>query len=224
MRKPILVALFAAAALALGGTALASSSRTAAGIAGMSPTQILAAAKTAGDAAQSVHVKADAAQFKFEFFLLAGHGGYGKFAQGPIAFDLIRAGKFAYFRGDSTFWGKFGDPAAAKKLAGHWIKVDATSGQFASLTSLTDLRALVDSALKPNGAVTKGGTSTVDGYPVVELKSKDGSLFVATSGQPYPIEIAKAGGGGQIVFDQWNKPVSVKAPAGSLDFNKLTGK
>jgi hypothetical protein len=51
-----------------------------------------------------------------------------------------------------------------------------------------------------------------------------GTLSVATSGQPYPVQIAKGGAsGGTISFDQWNASVPLTAPAGAVDLNALAG-
>jgi hypothetical protein len=47
---------------------------------------------------------------------------------------------------------------------------------------------------------------------------------VAATGPPYPIQVTKSGvGAGKIVFDHWNGPVSVTAPANVIDITQLTG-
>ncbi len=53
-------------------------------------------------------------------------------------------------------------------------------------------------------------------------KSKGGTLYVASTGAAYPLEIAKGGAsGGKIVFDRWNKPVSLSAPTEAVNINQL---
>jgi hypothetical protein len=44
---------------------------------------------------------------------------------------------------------------------------------------------------------------------------------------PYPLEIVKSAAqagarAGKIVFDKWNKPVSLAAPANSISIDRLT--
>jgi hypothetical protein len=52
--------------------------------------------------------------------------------------------------------------------------------------------------------------------------SKNGTLYVATTGKPYPIEISKGGSeSGKITFDRWNQPVAITAPANSVDLAEL---
>jgi hypothetical protein len=101
--------------------------------------------------------------------------------------------------------------------------VPATRGNFATLASLVDLRQLVDATLAGHGSLTKGGTTTTDGQRAgaVTDTSTGGTLHIATSGPPYPIEVTKPGtSGGMIVFDRWNEPVSLAAPANAIDLTR----
>ena len=53
-------------------------------------------------------------------------------------------------------------------------------------------------------------------------KTKGGTLYIATTGKPYPVEISKGGsGGGKINFDRWNAAVTVAAPANAIDVAQL---
>ena len=70
----------------------------------------------------------------------------------------------------------------------------------------------------------KGAPTTADGQAVIPLTdaSKAGTLYVATKGKPYPVEIIKRGSnGGQIAFADWNAPVSLAAPANAVDLTQL---
>jgi hypothetical protein len=52
--------------------------------------------------------------------------------------------------------------------------------------------------------------------------SHGGTLYVATTGKPYPIQITKSGtSGGKILFDRWNAPVTLVAPKHSIDLSQL---
>jgi hypothetical protein len=129
-----------------------------------------------------------------------------------------------YIKGSPAFYRRIGGAAAAQLLQGRWLKVPASSPEFASLSSLTDLRRLVDTALSTPGGVAKSGTTTVNGKRAVVLTSpsKGGTLFVARTGRPYPIQITKQGAnGGSISFDRWDQPVALTAPADALDITQL---
>jgi hypothetical protein len=56
----------------------------------------------------------------------------------------------------------------------------------------------------------------------VSDQTKGGTLYIATTGKPYPVQITKTGGGGGAVsFQGWNRPVTIIAPANALDINQL---
>jgi hypothetical protein len=205
-----------------------SSSSSSNGVADKSPTEILAATKTAADAASSVHVSgsivSSGSPITLDMHLRAGKGGRGSLSENGLAFQLIQTGGTVYIKGSPAFYKRIGGTAAAQLLQGKWLKAAASSSDFASLSQLTDLRQLVDQTLAKPGSLTKGQTTTVNGQKVVGLtdRTKGGTLYIAATGQPYPIEITKSGsGGGKIVFDSWNKPVTVAPPANAIDVAQL---
>jgi hypothetical protein len=60
---------------------------------------------------------------------------------------------------------------------------------------------------------------------VVEEASNE-TLYVATEGEPYPVQAHSHTGRGALDFLDWNKPVDVQAPQPDqvVDLSKLTGK
>jgi hypothetical protein len=209
----------------LGGCGSSSSGN---GIAAKSPTDIVAAAKVAADAASSVHVSGSivsgGSPIALDLDLLAGKGGRGQLTENSLGFELIETGGTVYIKGSSAFYRHIGGTAAAQLLQGKWLKAPTTSKEFASISSLTDLRALLDTTLANHGTLAKGGTTTIKGRKVVGVTDtgKGGTLYVAETGQPYPTEITKSGaGGGTIAFDRWNESVSLAAPANAIDIAQL---
>src|SRR5437588_8379961 len=97
------------------------------------------------------------------------------------------------------------------------------TGQLASVAALADLQNLFNELLSNHGALAKGATSTVEGQKVVAVKdTRGGTLYVATKGKPYPIEVSKPGPqGGRVIFDRYDEAVSLSAPANSIDISKL---
>jgi hypothetical protein len=198
------------------------------GIASKAPGEIVAATKVAADAASSVHVSgsivSNGSPITLDMNLLEGKGGRGHLSESGLSFELVQTGGTVYIKGSPAFYRHIGGPAAAQLFQGKWLKAPATSGSFASLASLTDLRQLVDTTLANHGTLVKGGTTTVDGQKVIGVTdtSKGGTLYISTTGQPYPIEVTKDGAnGGKIVFDRWNKPVTIAAPANAIDITQL---
>jgi hypothetical protein len=221
-----LPALGAAIAAALLGGCGSSSSAN--GIASKPPEQIVAAAKAAADGAATVHISGTVSSagkpLSIDMELVNGKGGRGRITLEGVSVNLVRVAGAVYINGSPAFYRHIAGPAAASLLQGTWLKAPEKSGNFASLASLTDLAKLIDTTLASHGTLVRDGTKTVDGHKVVAIKdaSQGGTLYVATGGSPFPIEVAKDGrGGGRIVFDRWNKPVSLVAPANAININQL---
>jgi hypothetical protein len=211
---------------ALGGCGSGSSGN---GVASKSPTEILTAAKAAADSASAVRVTGSTVTggtpISLDLSLVAGKGGSGKLSQSGLSFELIEIDGTIYINGSPAFYSHFAGPAAAQLLHGKWLKASTSNASFAGLSSLTDLRKLLDAALSSShNSLTKVGISTVNGQPAVGVKDsgQNGTLYVATTGPAYPLEITKNGsGGGKITFSEWDKPVTLTAPANAVDIEQL---
>lgn len=197
------------------------------GVASKSPDQIMSAASNAIAHAKSVHVSgsisASGVPLNLDLNLVSGKGGRGQVSEGGLAFQVLEVGQTVYLYGTPAFWDHFGSAAAAQKIKGRWVKAPAT-GSFASLATLTNMQQLMASILLNHGKLAKGSTSTVKGQQVVALrdKSNGGTLYVATTGPPYPVEIKRQGTStAQIVFDRYNQPVSLTPPANTVDLTQL---
>jgi hypothetical protein len=201
------------------------------GIAAKTPNQILAAAEAAAIKAQGVHVAGRIAQngtpLTLNIHLVAGKGGKGHMSENGTGFDIIRIGDKAYVRGSNAFYTRFAGAKSAKLLEGKWLVSSANSGKFAPLTPLTDQVKFFKGSLSAHGKLTKGAATTVNGQKVIGLTDGrgGGTLYVATTGQPYPIQLVSPGNGaeGKITFDQWGTTVTIAAPKSAIDISKLTG-
>jgi len=198
------------------------------GIASKTPTEIVAAAKTAAVGAATAHVAGtvvnEGKPISLDMELVAGKGGRGKITLEGLSIDLIQINGAVYINGSTAFYRHVAGPAAAQLLHGKWLKAPASSGNFASLASLTNLGKLIDSTLASHGKLSSAGTKTISGQTAVGVTdvAKGGTLYVATTGSAYPIEIVKSGvSGGKIVFDRWNKAVTLTAPANAINVNQL---
>jgi hypothetical protein len=220
---PLLSALLI---LAISGCGSSSSSGN--GVASKSTSEILAASKAAADSASSVHVagslNSNGTPITLDLSLASGHGGRGQISQGNLAFNLIVVGDTIYIKGSPAFYSHFGGSAAAQLFQGKWLKAPISGGELGSLAALTNFSQLLNQTLASQGTLVKGPTSTVAGTPVVELHntSNNGSLFIATTGKPYPIQIVKHGSEtGRITFTDWNQPVTLSPPSGAIDLSQL---
>jgi len=204
------------------------SSSSSSGVAAKTPEQILAAAKAAAAGAASVHLAGSIVNerkpISIDMELLAGKGGKGRITLEGLGIQLIRLEHAIYISGSAAFYRHIAGPAAAQLLQGKWLKAPENGGNFSSLASLTELSKLVGTALAEHGSLRKGPVKTIAGQKVVALEdvSNGGTLYVAATGTPYPVEIVKRGGsGGSILFDRWNQPVTLTAPANAININQL---
>jgi hypothetical protein len=198
------------------------------GVASKSADQIVNKSRLAADSASSVHVSgslvAGGSPITLDLNLVAGKGARGELSENGLNFKLILVGGTAYISGSPAFYRHLGGAAAAQLFAGKWLKASATTGEFASFSSLADMRKLIDSALTGHGALAKGAITVVNSQKAIAVSdtTKGGTLYVATTGKPYPIEISKGGAeNGKISFDAWNKSVAIAAPANSVDVSEL---
>jgi hypothetical protein len=197
------------------------------GVSSKSPTGIVNAASHAIQGVHSVHIAGSiltrGTPIALDLHLVSGKGATGMLTSRGLSFKIISVGPYVYINGGSSFWHAFGNPTVAQLLAGKWLKTTAT-GNFATFSSLTNTRQLFAQIFSKYGTLAKGQTTTVNGQQVVAVRdtTMGGTLFVATTGQPYPIEIRKVGAqAGQVTFDQYNQPVSLSAPANAIDASKF---
>jgi hypothetical protein len=199
------------------------------GEAGKPPGQIVTDAQAAAGNATSVHVfgsgTASGSALKLDLYLVKGKGGRGHLTANGLSFDLVRIGNRAYFRGDAAFWRQFGGDAAVALLNGRWLSAPADQGDFASFAPLTDISKLFDAILGNHGTLEKGKATKVDGQPavsVVDRGKSGGTLYVAATGQPYPLEVVSpTAKHGAVHFASWNATVKLTAPPNPVDINKL---
>jgi hypothetical protein len=225
-RQPLaaVLSLLALAALIAG----CGSSSSGNGVAAKSPPQILDAAKAAAAKATSVHIagtiSSSGKPVSLDMELLAGKGGKGKISQEGFTIRLIQVHGAVYINGSAAFYNHVGGAAAAQLLQGKWLKAPANSGELASLAELTDLSKLIGTALSDHGKLSKGSSTTIEGQKAIGLDdtTKGGTLYVATTGAPFPLEITKTGKeSGKVVLDRWNKAVTLSAPPGAIDISAL---
>jgi hypothetical protein len=222
--------LAALAALALLAGGCGSSGAKSNGVADKSAQEIVQAALTAAKAATSVHVSGTinaGSTLKIDLHLVRDVGGTGTITTNGSTFDIVSVGGKNYFKADGAALRNLGAGAAAQLLQGKWFVAPASLPQLSSLGSITNLQRLFDAALKSAGKVEKGNETKVNGQPAIEVNSakQNGTLYVATTGQPYPLRIQGSGAKnqGSIDFTDWNASVKVTAPANPVDLSKLLG-
>jgi hypothetical protein len=198
------------------------------GVANKSGKEILAAATQVAQGAQSVHVIARASQGPLTLALdltLAGDGGRGHVSFGKLNYEMVRIGHTVYVKGSLALYKGLG--ATRPVPNGSWLKLPVNGGPIAPFAALIELRGELVRLLSTPGSVTKGVKTKLHGQEVVELKERTkvygGSLYVATTGKPYPVLLIKSAGRerGQTTFSEWDEPVSLAPPSPAIDIAAL---
>jgi hypothetical protein len=217
------IALVLACAVLLCGCAGGGASGN--GLAADPPARIVAAAEAAAAAAASVHVSgsivSESKPISINMELVARQGGQGRVALEGIGFRLVGVDRAVYVSGDAAFYARFAGALAARVMRGKWLK-GAQSGAFRSFAPLTRLGGLLDSALSAHGALVRGADATVGGQRAIAVHdtARGGSLYVASTGTPYPLELVERGGA-RLVFDRWNQPVTLSVPTDAINIHQL---
>jgi hypothetical protein len=206
-------------------TTTAGSAPASNGEAGKQASAILADTVSAVGGASSVHVVASVASggasLAFDLKLLAGTGGEGTIREDGLSSGVVRINGTAYVNGGEAFWRHFAGATAAGLFSGRWVEGSATSGWFASVSEDLELARLIVGALAAHGPLTVGATTTLDGQPAIPLRdtTDGGTLYVAATGKPYPLEITAKGE--HLTFAAWDQPLTLTPPSNPALFSAL---
>jgi hypothetical protein len=198
------------------------------GEASKTPDQIIADVKAAVAQAKDAHIfgsgTSDRSKLTLDLHLVAGKGGKGRITTGALGFEIVRIGGRAYFQGDKAFLTHYAGKTAAELFLHTWFFASSRKGPFASFTPLTSLVKLTDSIFSDYGKLALGPPTTIHGRPAIALvdTTKGGTLYIAATGKPYPLELAGGkGDSGSISFQDWDRPVTLAAPKRAIDYAKL---
>ncbi len=210
--------------------------------------EILAASQTAARKASAVHVKSQffataimrsKAKGKTKTKLvptstielqLTGNGGRARLVLLGSESEAIRVANTLYVKGGPAFYKNLERRTGVHVARGTWLNAPANGSQLRESAALTESDGELALLLAaPTLSLTKGPITTIKGQKAIELKTKGklytGSIYIAASGTPYPIEIVKHGREtGTTTFTGWDDPVTLSAPAGAVELSKLEHK
>jgi len=158
--------------------------------------------------------------------LVSHKGAQGRVAVDGLDLDLVELDGLLYVKGNASFERSVLGASAPAQLRGRWLKGRADAPALAPLAPLGQMRVLIPEVLGAHGALERGGAHNIDGREAIALEdpSADATLYVASTGAPYPLELVKAGTrAGTLAFDRWNQPVEVSAPSNPIDVRELEG-
>jgi hypothetical protein len=191
------------------------------GVANLSATQIMSRTQAAVKKAPSVHLKGNGVSEGRRFGIdlrISDKSGHGTITQGSQTIELLRVGTTVYIKGDADFWRALtGNAGTAELLKGKYLKGSMSDPKVASIAVLTQLDKFVAQLFSSNRTVTKGERKTIRGTEAISLvaSGKDGgTLYIATRGEPYPLQIVSTTQSepGTIDFLDYGAPVKATPP------------
>lgn len=196
------------------------------GVSALAANEILQKATAALQGAKSYDIKGDIdsdGQQVYVHLKISGKDLIGVISSQGAKVEVLSVGGQNYVRPDEAFWkANLGDKGAsvAELMGSRWAKLSATDKDFAELFKITDPSQL----LKPKGEVSKGETKQVPGgtaVGVVESGADGGTLWVATTGEPYPLFLEGPAGKGHLTFTSFGASFPDIAPPGQSDIVDL---
>jgi hypothetical protein len=235
----VLVSVVAASLLVgCGGSDNESAGPQSNGVAQLEPDQILEKSKAAAKAASSVHLKGSVNDSEgatsdsgtaVDLRYNRDAGTVGTLTENGQSFQLVLVGHDVFLKASGETWTALtGDDRAGDLLGDRWVKIPPQAPGFEAVATLATFNRFIEKALTPGGALTKTAIKTVRGLNVVGVveKANNETLYIATEGEPYPVQVQSDTGQGALDFLEWNQPVDGQAPQPDqvVDLSKLTGK
>ena len=137
---------------------------------------------------------------------------------------VLTHGKF-YAR-SRTLWRQVGGTGLASLIGDRWVILPvgrlsafpfANAKTFIKLLSKRSLKSL-----KNAGAHVRRVKATVNGQPAIEISERGTAVYIATTGQPYLLEI-RQGSRNVLHFQYSGLPLSIAAPPHAVDLSSLHG-
>ncbi|MFH8755477.1 hypothetical protein [Streptomyces atroolivaceus] len=222
-RTAFAVVLSAGLAVALTACAGEDPDKGTNGVGKLTASQIDKKARAAADAADAVRLTGKLVSKGGTYVLnmqLSGNGGTGSVTSRQNTFALLRVGDELFLKADAAFWKdeKADDESdqAADKLGGKYVKVPEDDPTYQQLRGFTEKKTLLDGVLGLHGKINKGARDTIGGVRTVQImggKGEGGTLDVSLKGTPYPLRVARGGGGGTLTLADWGEAFALEAPA-----------
>ncbi|MFC8231236.1 hypothetical protein [Streptomyces sp. NPDC057287] len=193
------------------------------GVGKLTADQIDKKARAAADAAEAVRLTGKLVSKGGTYTLdmqLSGEGGTGSVTSKQNTFALLRIGDELFLKADAGFWKdeKADDESdqAADTLEGKFVKVPEDDPTYQQLRGFTEKKTLLDGMLTLHGKINKSDRDTVGGVPTVQImggEGEGGALDVSLKGTPYPLRVARGGGGGTVTLAHWGESFPLEAPS-----------
>jgi hypothetical protein len=193
---------------------------------GKDSAQVAANSVAALKGAESVHVTGhtSATETDAESALdltFQGANTTGSVTQNGTTLQVIRVDGKSYVKGDKAAYTALAGAAAAALIGDRWLLLSGTDAQSLNNLTLASFAASINTNTKYDSKIDK---SSVDGTAALVLTdpADNTKLYVAATGKPYPLKAVKTSSANDFInFNDYNKKVTVVAPADSVDIAQI---
>lgn len=188
------------------------------GVAALSAEEIHTKAKEALGKAEAFQVKGSVESEGQKITVdlrVSGEDAAGTLDVGNMKFEVMGIGNDGYLRADDALQALLaGQPALQAIVKGKWLKFSMDDERFGNFAKEFAKVKDPNEILKYKGPITKGETKTINGTPAIGIVDADKStLYVATVGEPLPLQIENADG--SVTTFTYDPNVKVTPPAAS---------
>jgi hypothetical protein len=187
----------------------------------MSANQLIAAAEVAMKNATSFHVQGTVHDQGTESFnlSLSRTGGGGSVTVNGATLQIVVAKNTLYIKADEESWYRLtNSKSTAQLVANRWIKVPASSANFADFADLTIVKDFSSQFLTGVGKVSKlPGTVMFNGHKAfVITDSQADKLYIAATGTPYVLRVQGHGNTGSLTFTEFGDAAMPATPTNAI--------
>jgi hypothetical protein len=197
------------------------------GVVGLPAEQIVDTATKAAMASSSVRITGRVVQAgktaELDLALKGTDGGVGTVSFDDLEYRIVRVGPDLYVTAGPGAFGELGPLGGS--LEGKPVRVSASDPRFSEIAGFTDLDRILAVLVDPAAGLRKGEQRDINGRHALALLNAagtGGTLWVATSGTPYPLRLdapqsAGTALSGTLDFLDYGEPVALTAPAGAIE-------
>jgi len=184
------------------------------GVETLDPKQILTRANKAALSARSVHIVGESPQASLDL-VATKDASEGTRSAGETTLQTRAVDSVIYIKADEAYWTQAFNAKKAKKIGDKWVAGELSNPKLASFKQTSTLRPLINQFLRLDESAQVGAVGVAQNQPAVPITASIGTLWVATTGKPYPLLLTSSPDqpeASQIDFTQWDKKVEIKAP------------
>jgi hypothetical protein len=184
------------------------------GVEDLSPRQILKRANKAAMSARSSHIIGTSPQASLDL-VVTKDSSDGNRTAGDTTLRTRVVDGVIYIKADEAYWTEAFNAKKAEKIGSKWVAGELSNPKLASFKQTSTMGPLVRQFLQLDEGAQVGEVGVAQAQPAVPITATVGTLWVATTGKPYPLLLtgsAEQGDESEVQFTEWDKKVVITAP------------